>query len=120
MDLDKILDRLGRMLDAMVAKPAASSDDPHTEYVLPVWAETAVLFTVSLSGAVFLCLVGCLTLTDAGRQHLQKSTARYEQRVERQRGKGEACLRRYKNDPVRASTVCGDQIANMRYWRGEN
>ena len=60
MDLDKILDRLGRMLGAMVAKPAApSSNEPHTEYVLPVWAETAVLFTVSLSGAVFLCLVGC-------------------------------------------------------------
>ena len=121
MDLDKILDRLGRMLDAMVAKPAApSSDDPHTEYVLPVWAQTAVLFTVSFSGAVFLCFVGWLTVTDAGRQHMQESTARYEKRVDRQRGKGEACLRRYRNDPVRASAVCGDQIANMRYWRGEN
>ena len=77
MDLDKILDRLGRLLDAMVANPA-SSDEPHTEYVLPVWAETAVLFTVSFSGAVFLCFVGCLTLTDTGRQHMQESTARYE------------------------------------------
>jgi hypothetical protein len=115
MDLDKILDRLGRMLDATVAKP----DDPRPEYVLPVWAQTAVLFTVSFSGAVFLCFVGWLTLTEAGRKYMQESTARYEERVDR-RGKGEACLRRYRNDPVRASAVCGDQIANMRYWRGEN
>jgi hypothetical protein len=116
MDLDKSLDRLGRMLDATVAKP----DDLRPESGLPVWAQTAVLFSVSFSGAVFLCFVGWLTLTDAGRQQMQESTARYEERVDRQRRKGEACLRRYRNDPVRASAVCGDQIANMRYWRGEN